>query len=313
MDRPLAPPRQVRLWVLARDALAGGWRAHRFDFPEDGLEAVAYGGTGAQVLVCSRSGTRTWVIQAGQLYGPIGWTTPVGMGFRTAFAPPFAVGTSFYVPGYFHDANGVPLADSLAVLKVSKTKAALKSGADIRWLIGDGLPGRGYEVPRMVQVTSAKSAFAVSHDGTKAESVLLAIGGSDATKGTVRELDRAPQITALSACAGRVLYLVQQVGGTWEVRSVGTKGKAPVPVVWSRPNRPACIEYGYKGLGAFWERVNWAGSQVVMETADPVAGMGPSPAALPGSPGTLRVAALEPFFVLQRSYGLQLGLWRPVP
>jgi len=313
LDWPLDPPRQVRLWVLSLDALAGGWRALRFDLPEDDLESVVYGANGLQVLACSRSGSRIYVVQLGQLYGPIQWTEPAGMGFRTAFAPPFCVGTTLYVPGYFHDANGLPLADSLATLKVSKTKATLKSGADIRWLIGDGLPAHGYGVPGIVQVTSSKTAVAVSHDPSRDEDALLAIAGSSAAKGKVLELDRATHITALSACAGRVLYLVQRLGGDWEVRSISTKGKAPVPVVWASPSRPACIEYGYKGLSAFWELADWSGNALVLETVDPVAGIGPSQMTLPGSPGALRVASMEPIFVLQRSYGLYLGLWRPTP
>lgn len=313
LDRPLDPPRQVRLWVLTLDAPAGGWRAARYDLPEDDLESVLFGANGLQVLACSPGGMRIYVVQTGQLYGPIQWTGPVGMGFRTAFAPAFCVGTSFYLPGYFHDANGVPLADSLATLKISKTKATLKSGSDIRWLIGDGLPARGYAAPHLFQVTSAKTAVAVSRDEVRDEDVLLAIGGSSAAKGKVLELDRVAHITALSPCAGRVLYLVQGVGGAWEVRSIGTKGKGAAPVVWPRPRRPACIEYGYKGLSAFWELPDWGGNQLTLETADPVAGLGPTAMTLPGPPGTLRVASMEPIFVLQRSYGLYLGLWRPTP
>lgn len=313
LDRPLEAPRQVRLWALSQDARAGGWRARRFDLPEDEIDTLTYDGTGTQILAASRSAARLYVVQAGALYGPIQWTAPVGLGFRAAWAPPFAVGRAFYLPGYFHDERGRPLADSLAVLKISNTKATLSSGADLPWLLGDRLPERGYAQPQIVQINSAKSAFAVSRDPATGAAVLLALGGSNAAKGTVRELDRAPAITALSANGLRVLYLVQPTDGTWEVRCVGAKEKTPTPVVWARPQRPASLELGYKGLSAFWQLVDWTTAGVTLETADPVKRLGPAPAPVAGPPGALRVASQEPIFVLQRPEGLILAVWRPTP
>lgn len=309
LDRPLVPPRRPRLWVLTRDARAGGWRAARFDLQEDTLESAAYSGTGTQLLVSSRGGGHLYVVQKGQVWGPIQWTSPPGVAFRTAFAPPFAAGNNLYLAGYFHDANGVPLADSLAVLKLSRTKASLKAVAEVRWLTGDGLPQRGYELPRMVQVTGPKTAVAVVRDAARAEDVLLAITGSTASAGAVRELDRAPAITALSACPARVFYLVQQAGGVWQVRSVSTRGKAVVPAVWARTDRPASLECASKGLTAYWQEIDWAGARTVLAAADASSPGEPAAAPLPGPPGALRAAALEPFFVLQRPIGLQMGLW----
>ena len=315
------PPHTGRVWIMYRGT-GPTWHVHRFPIPEDDIDQVTFDDAGGQALVMARGQSQGYILAGwdqgnGQVFR-LAWQEK---SFRGCWGSAFAdhsegapVSGRYYVPGYFHLANGNPVCDAVALLAITGNSAAMTPVSDIHALAGEYLPSleTGLEPASSYFLKSPGLSFALARNAEHSIS-LLAISAGAPEDWHAEGIDRAASIAGLSASGTRVEYLAQRQSGQWEICWADVSGAKSHQVFLAYGGRPSYPELADSGTRPLWMEFDWTTGKASLHMAKVVDRVTQAPLLtdIP-IPGPMRVAEAAPVYVVQTEAGFIVGgayLW----